>query len=49
VLIAAFVVKSLSLDTLRWLVVVVVVYAAITMLRSFRAERMAAAAARTPA
>jgi len=49
VLIAAFVVKSLSLDTLRWLVVVVVVYAAVTMLRSFRAERMAAAAARAPA
>jgi uncharacterized membrane protein YfcA len=48
VLIAAFVVKSLSLDTLRWLVVVVVVYAAVTMLRSFRAERMAAAAARAP-
>jgi uncharacterized membrane protein YfcA len=39
VLIAAFVVKQLSLVWLRWLVVLVVVYAAITMLRSFWAGR----------
>jgi len=36
VLIAAFIVKKLPLDWLRWLVVVVVLYAAITMLRSAR-------------
>jgi uncharacterized membrane protein YfcA len=36
VLIAAFVVKSLSLDWLRWLVVIVVLYAAFTMLRAAR-------------
>jgi uncharacterized membrane protein YfcA len=36
VLIAAIVVKSLPLDWLRWLVVVVVLYAAFTMLRSAR-------------
>jgi uncharacterized membrane protein YfcA len=47
VLIAAFIVKSLQLVALRWLVVVVVVYAAVTMLRSFRAGRMELAAART--
>ena len=34
VLIAAFIVKSLSLYTIRWLVVVVVLYTAVTMLRS---------------
>ncbi|HKE90029.1 MAG TPA: TSUP family transporter, partial [Gemmatimonadales bacterium] len=34
VLIAAFIVKSLSLTYVRWLVVVVVVYTALTMLRS---------------
>ncbi len=34
VLIAAFLVKSMSLSLLRWLVVVVVLYAAIVMLRS---------------
>lgn len=39
VLVAAFVVKQLSLVWLRWLVVLVVVYAAITMLRSFWAGR----------
>jgi len=33
VLIAAFVVKSLPLVTLRWLVIVVVLYAAVSMLR----------------
>jgi uncharacterized membrane protein YfcA len=39
VLIAAFVVKQLSLVWLRWLVVLVVLYAASTMLRSFWADR----------
>jgi uncharacterized membrane protein YfcA len=40
VLIAAYVVKSLPLDAVRWLVVVVVVYAASAMLRSaFRGAR----------
>jgi uncharacterized membrane protein YfcA len=38
VLIAAFVVKSLPLVWLRWLVVIVVLYAAFAMLRSARAE-----------
>ena len=39
VLLAAFVVKQLPLVWLRWLVVLVVVYASITMLRSFWAGR----------
>jgi uncharacterized membrane protein YfcA len=39
VLIAAFIVKSLPLDYLRWLVVAVVLYAAISMLRSAVKER----------
>jgi uncharacterized membrane protein YfcA len=39
VLLAAYVVKSLPLAALRWLVVLVVIYAAITMLRSFWADR----------
>jgi uncharacterized membrane protein YfcA len=43
VLIAAFIVKSLPLTALRWLVVVVVLYAAISMLRSAVQERSAAA------
>lgn len=34
VLVAAFIVKSMPLETLRWLVIIVVVYAAIVMLRS---------------
>ncbi len=34
VLIAAFVVKSLSVTSLRWLVIVVVLYTAVVMLRS---------------
>jgi len=45
VLLAAFVVKQLPLAALRWLVVLVVVYAAVSMLRSYRAERIAAVAA----
>jgi uncharacterized membrane protein YfcA len=39
VLIAAFIVKSLPLTWLRWLVVVVVLYAAVSMLRSAATER----------
>ncbi len=39
VLIAAFIVKSLPLNYMRWLVVVVVLYAAILMLRSAVQER----------
>jgi uncharacterized membrane protein YfcA len=38
VLLAAFVVKSLPLDTIRWLVVVVVIYTASLMLRSAMRE-----------
>ena len=37
-LIAAFIVRALPLTTLRWLVVVVVSYAAVAMLRSALAE-----------
>lgn len=40
VLLAAFVVKSLPLDLLRWLVVVVIVYTAAMMLRAAYAERL---------
>jgi uncharacterized membrane protein YfcA len=36
VIVAAFVVKSLPLDTVRWLVVVVVAYTAVVMLRAAR-------------
>jgi uncharacterized membrane protein YfcA len=43
VLIAAFIVKSLPLNAVRWLVVVVVIYAAVSMLRSAYAERRLAA------
>ncbi len=39
VLIAAFIVKSLPLYYVRWLVVVVVVYTAVSMLRTAAAER----------
>jgi len=41
VLIAAFIVKSLPLNAMRWLVVVVVLYAAVAMLRSAAGERAA--------
>ncbi len=41
VLIAAYVVRSLDLNTVRWLVIVVVTYTAITMLLSARAEKKA--------
>lgn len=43
VMIAAFIVKSLPLEYLRWLVVLVVLYTAIAMLRSAIASRKAAA------
>lgn len=39
VLIAAFIVKELPLDYVRWLVVIVVVYTAVSMLRSASQER----------
>jgi uncharacterized membrane protein YfcA len=39
VLIAAYVVRSMSLDAVRWLVVVVVVYTALNMLATAKAER----------
>ena len=39
VLIAAFIVRSLPLNVMRWLVVVVVLYAAVAMLRSAVQER----------
>lgn len=42
VLIAAFIVRSLPLDAVRWLVVVVVLYTAVTLLRASR-EPLAAA------
>jgi uncharacterized membrane protein YfcA len=45
VLIAAFIVKSLPITAVRWLVIVVVVYAAFSMLRSAAADRKASAAA----
>jgi uncharacterized membrane protein YfcA len=45
VLLAAYVVRSLPLGAVRWLVVCVVLYAATSMLRSARAERPPAAAA----
>jgi uncharacterized membrane protein YfcA len=44
VLIAAYIVKSLNLYYVRWLVVVVVVYTAISMLRSAMEERQVAIA-----
>jgi uncharacterized membrane protein YfcA len=43
VLIAAFIVKSLPLDAVRWLVIAVVVYTATAMLRAAFAEKAAAA------
>lgn len=45
VLIAAYIVRSMSLDVVRWLVIVVVLYTAAMMLRSAVVERRAAAAA----
>jgi uncharacterized membrane protein YfcA len=46
VLIAAFIVKSLPLAALRWLVVAVVLYAAFSMLRSAALEKSAGARSR---
>ncbi|MEG3182180.1 sulfite exporter TauE/SafE family protein [Sphingomonas sp. LT1P40] len=43
VLVAAYIVKSLPLDWLRWLVVIVVTYAALAMLNSARRDRRKAA------
>jgi uncharacterized membrane protein YfcA len=45
VLIAAFIVREMSLDIVRWLVIVVVIYTAATMLRSAIVERRRATAA----
>lgn len=42
VIVAAFIVKSLPLTYIRWLVIAVVLYAAVTMLRSAFLERRAA-------
>jgi uncharacterized membrane protein YfcA len=48
VLIAAFIVKSLPLVTLRWLVILVVLYAAVSMLRSAYVESRAKARVTEP-
>ena len=45
VLVAAYIVKSLNLQTVRWLVIVVVLYTAVTLLLSARSESEAEAAA----
>ena len=49
VLIAAFIVKSLEVHTMRWLVIVVVTYTAVMMLRSAVIERRAASVEPAPA
>jgi uncharacterized membrane protein YfcA len=46
VLIAAFIVKSLNLIYVRWLVVIVVIYTALSLLRSAMVERNSVGAAR---
>lgn len=46
VLIAAFIVKSLNLFYVRWLVVIVVIYTALSLLRSAMVERNSVGAAR---
>ena len=43
VLVAAYIVKSLNLGTVRWLVIAVVVYTAVTMLIAASSEKTAAA------
>ena len=43
-LVAAYVVKSLPLEAIRWLVVVVVLYAGLALLRTALARRAAAPA-----
>jgi uncharacterized membrane protein YfcA len=40
VLIAAYIVKSLPLRAVQWLVVVVVIYTALAMIRSARSSRV---------
>ena len=45
VLVAAYIVKSLNLVTVRWLVIVVVVYTAATMLYSAFSEQRSTAGA----
>jgi uncharacterized membrane protein YfcA len=45
VLVAALVVKSLPLESLRWLVAAVIIYTAIVMLRASMASRKSAGAA----
>jgi uncharacterized membrane protein YfcA len=47
VFIAALIVKSLPLNQVKWLVVVVVAYTAISMLRAARRERALATTAAT--
>ena len=49
VLIAAFIVKSLPIGAVRWLVVVVVLYAATALLRAARREALSAAGPADPA
>jgi uncharacterized membrane protein YfcA len=44
VLVAAYIVRSLELGTVRWLVIVVVVYTAVTLLVSARSDSKADAA-----
>ena len=48
VLLAAFIVKSLPLGAVRWLVIVVVIYTAVTMLRSAFAPSRAASTITLP-
>ncbi len=48
VLLAAFIVRSLPLGAIRWLVIAVVIYTATTMLRSARVERQMAATVAVP-
>jgi uncharacterized membrane protein YfcA len=45
VLLAAYVVRELPLSAVRWLVIVVVVYTAVSLLRAAQRERRLAAAA----
>ena len=42
-LVAAYIVKSLDLGTVRWLVIAVVLYTAVTMLIAASSEKTAAA------
>ena len=49
VLVAAYIVKSMDLNMVRWLVIVVVLYTAITMLMAASSERAASATERPQA